>query len=378
MRKRNIVYAVICLCIIVVLVAYSISTFHIFKSGTEVEHSKLILIRGDGATFPEPQIQAWINTYISIKKNVKIEYVGVGSGQGQSDFIKGIVDFAVSDPPLKSDKWKEAVEKYGKVYQFPIIAGAVAIVYNVPEITNAYHLKLSPSVLADVLLGKITYWDDNRIKGLNPNVADKLPHKEVIFVHRSDSSGTTQIFTTYLSLISDEWKNIVGSGKIVKWPLDAIGRGLGAKGNPGVASTVKSTPYSMGYVELAFTKDLGVVALQNRDGNFVIPSEESIKESLKHVSYVLPSPDENWDKYNILEKILNPPGENSYPIIAFSHLIIKDANNYSKDVAKALADLIEWILTEGQRDDYIVEGYVALPPEIAEIGLKIANELRKS
>ncbi len=373
---RNVIYAIIGLCIIVVLIAGGIFAFHIIGSKTGIEYGTNILIKGDGATFPEPQIQAWINAYTSMKKNVKIEYAGVGSGQGQSDFINGIVDFAGSDPPLKSDKWSEAVKKYGKVYQFPIIAGAVAIAYNIPEIPDTYHLKLSSSVLVNVLLGKIVYWDDDRIKELNPDITDKLPHKEIIFVHRSDSSGTTQIFTTYLSLVSTEWKSTVGSGKLVEWPLDATGRGLGAKGNPGVASTLKSTPYSMGYVELAFTKGLGVVALENREGNFVIPTEESIKESLKQVSYVLPSPDKNWDEYNILEKILNPPGENSYPVIAFSHFIVKGANNYDENVAKALADFIEWVLTEGQKGEYIVEGYVALPPEIAQIGLKVAEELR--
>lgn len=345
----------------------------------QASERKNVLIRGSGATFPESQIRAWITVFTKNNPDVKVEYAGVGSGQGQSDFIEGINDFAGSDPPLKTEAWEKAVKKYGRVYQFPIIAGGVALVYNIPELPEDYVLKISSEVLVNILLGKIRYWNDERIKELNREVADKLPHKEIIFVHRSDSSGTTKIFTTYLSKVSKEWKEKVGSGKLVEWPLANIGRAIGAKGNPGVAASIKNTPYSLGYVELAYAKDLKVAALQNNDGYFILPNEETIKEALINALKFIPEikdPAVNLEKYDIIAKMLNPPGKNSYPIVSFSHFIVKDSKNYSPEKAEALAKFIEWILTEGQKEEYIVDGYVPLPSEIAQIGLKVAEELR--
>ncbi len=338
------------------------------------ESHQPILLKGSGATFPEAQIQAWIKEYTSKNSNVYVEYVGGGSGKGQNDIINGVVDFAASDPPLTTETWRTAAQKYGKIYQFPIIVGGVAVVYNLPEIPPDYHLKLTPEVLVKILLGEVEYWDDSVVRELNPEVAGRLPHKQIVLVHRSDSSGTTCVFTTYLSLVSDEWKERVGAGKLVEWPLDALGRGVGAPGNQGVAETVKNTPYSIGYVELAYTGGLGVAALQNRNGKFVLPTTDSIAKGVANVTLRLPEPDANWE--GELEIVLNPPGDESYPIIAFSHFIVKGKDSYDAFKARTLADFIEWIVTEGQKPERIVEGYVPLPPEAASIGLKVAQELR--
>ena len=326
---------------------------------------EFITITGSGATFPQPQFEKWISEFIKEMPNVRIEYYGGGSGKGLNDFKKGLVDFALSDPPIKKQLWKE-LEKKGKILQFPIIIGAVAIVFNVP---NVDELKLSRDVLVDIFLGKIEYWDDERIKRLNPD--KKLPHEKIIVVHRSDSSGTTEIFTTFLSIISEEWRTKVGSGKYVDWPVDKLGRGLGGKGNQGVVAIIKQTPYTIGYVEYAYAirENLSIALIENREGNFVKPEQETIKEAVKNVALVFPEPDRGYEEK--IENLLDPPGNNSYPIIAVSHMIVwKD---YPDEKAKILKEFIKWIMTEGQKDTYIMPGYAPLPKEVAEIGIKAAE-----
>ena len=200
-----------------------------------------VLIKASGATFPEAQLRKWIQIFTSTNKDISIEYSSVGSGQGISDFLNGLTTFGCSDIPLTTDQLSQAKSRYSRVYQIPYLLGGVAIVYNIPEIEDKQPLKLTPEVLVDILLGKIIYWDDPKIKELNPELVDLLPHKEIYFIHRSEASGTTEIFTMYLSQASKEWTL---KGKTIEWPLDKVGRGEGQKGNPGVALRVQQIPYS--------------------------------------------------------------------------------------------------------------------------------------
>ena len=329
--------------------------------------TKVVRIYGSGATFPQPQIEKWISLYEKVNPNVKIEYVGKGSGGGQNDFKEGLVDFAGTDPPVKENLWKE-LEKKGEPLQFPIIVGAVVVVYNIPGVDN---LKLDGKTLADIFMGKIEYWDDPAIKAINPNA--NLPHEKIIVVHRSDSSGTTKIFTTYLCLVSKEFEEKVGSGKLVNWPVDATGRGLGGKGNAGVVAILKQTKYSIAYTELAYAlkENLKMVALKNKAGNFVIANETTIKSAVSAVKAYIPPPEEGYKED--IRQFLNADGENSYPIVAFSHILLW--KSYPKEKAEAIKKFFTWVLTEGQKPENIVEGYVGLPKDVAEIGLKAVQSI---
>lgn len=332
-----------------------------------------VLLIGSGATFPMEQVQAWIVQVKGVHPWLSVEYAGGGSGKGQSDFLQGIVDFACSDVPLKPSDWEKARAQFGSVYQVPIILGGVAVVYNIPEVPPDVNLRLTVDVLADILLGKIEYWDDPRVQALNPGV--DLPHERIVFVHRSDSSGTTEVFTTFLSMYSAEWREKVGAGKLVKWPLDELGRGVGAPGNPGVAQAVKSTPYSLGYVELAFTKGLGVAALRNRAGEFVVPSADSIRAAAAG-AVAIDDAKSNVAELKVLESILASSAPGAYPIASPSYMLVKGPSAYSPEKRRAMAAFLEYIFTKGQSPENVVEGYVPIPDNWRQLGLKVASELR--
>ncbi|ABL78458.1 phosphate ABC transporter substrate-binding protein PstS [Thermofilum pendens] len=327
-----------------------------------------VLLKGSGATFPMPQIQAWAYRFTSKHPGIKIEYAGVGSGQGISDFLNGIVDFAGSDVPLNDQQYSAARSRFGEVYQLPYILGGVAVVYNVPEIKGAGNLRLTGEVLADILLGKIAYWDDPRIRELNPGL--NLPHKEIVLVYRSDASGTNEVFTKYLSYVSPEWRKTVGAGKTVQWPLAGLGRAVGAKGNPGVAQAVNSTPYALGYVELAYTKGLGVAAIRNKSGNFVLPTPRSVTIAASALPALDPS--SSIAGVNYLEAIFGNPDPDAYPISTPTFLVVKGPKNYDPPKAKALALFLKYIATEGQSPESIVEGYAPVPQQLREAILRVA------
>ncbi|WP_297518346.1 phosphate ABC transporter substrate-binding protein PstS [Thermococcus sp.] len=369
---------IIALSAIFLLVATVAASGCIGQSSTALTSSRstqTISLRTTGATFPMYQIQKWIKTYQSSHPNIKIEYQGGGSGYGQETFLKGLTDIGRSDPAVSADMWKKFLSTGDQPLQFPEIVGAVVVVYNVPGIGTG--LRLSRAVLAKIFLGEIQYWDDPSIKSLNPNL--KLPHKRIIVIHRSDASGTTKIFTTYLSLISSEWAKKVGAGLVVNWPVDRLGRGLAGKGNPGVVAILKNTPYSIAYTELSYAiKDnLTVAALQNKAGNFVLPTNTTIKSAVLAIKSYIPSPTEGY-KEN-LTQLLDAPGKNSYPIVAFTHLLVwenKDGKHYSKEKAEAIKAFLKWILTEGQKPQNLAPGYVGLPKEVAEIGLKAVDMIK--
>ena len=216
------------------------------------------LINGAGATFPYPLYSKWFSEYAKVDPSVKFNYQSIGSGGGIKQITSQTVDFGASDKPLSDEELKAAP---GKLLHIPTVMGAVVITYNIPGVGKG--LKLSSEDVADIFLGKITKWNDPKIAHDNPGV--KLPNQPIIVVHRSDGSGTTSIFTDYLSNVSGEWTQKVGKGTSVKWPI-----GLGGKGNEGVAGQIKTTQYTIGYVELAyaFENKLPTASLKNRDGHF--------------------------------------------------------------------------------------------------------------
>ena len=356
--------------ILVIVGLIVVAGIYVFYPKTE----KVIVLRTTGATFPQYQIQKWIEKYQKTHPGIKIEYNGGGSGYGQETFFKGLTDIGRTDPPVKEDTWKQFMSTGDKPLQFPEIVGAVVVAYNLPYVKS---LNLSRDVLVGIFIGSIEYWDYPEIKELNPNVS--LPHEKIVVIHRSDASGTTAIFTTYLSRINTTWAQKVGSGKTVNWPVDSLGRGIGAKGNPGVVAALKQTQYSICYTELSFAieENLSVAALQNRNGRYVLPSDTTIKAAVAAVEAKIPSPAEGY-KEN-LTQLLDAYGNDTYPIVAFTHLLVWENINgkhYSSAKAEAIKEFLRWILTEGQKDTNLSPGYVGLPQSVAEIGLNAVNSIQ--
>lgn len=330
-------------------------------------------INGGGATFLNPQMQAWASKFYELTGGkIQVNYQSIGSGAGQAKFREGVLDFAGSDPPLKADIYNEFKDK-GGIVQFPVIIGTIVIVHNIPTVESE-KLKLTGEVIAKIYLGEIIYWDDPAIKALNPEL--NLPHEKIIAVHRSDGSGTTRVFTAYLAKVSQDWKSKVGSDFTVAWPVDQLGNGVGGKGNEGVAAAVQQNLYSIGYVETAYAYEVGlkIALIKNKDGNYVLPTKEAVESASKALVRVLPKADEDWS--NIFpDETVDPPGKDSYPITSFSFVILRQAYDNPVKVA-ILKEFFQWVLTEGQKNENIVAGYDPLLPEVAMIGLEGLKLLR--
>jgi len=286
-------------------------------------------LNGAGATFPEPLYVEWIGEFQSIHPGVTINYQGIGSGGGIEQFSKLTVDFGASDAPMKDEEIAKAEQVSGaKVLHIPTVMGAVVLVYNLP---NVEELKLDPDTIAGIFLGEITKWNDARLAALNPGVA--LPDKTIQVVHRSDSSGTTNIFTGYLTQVSKEWADKVGKGKEVDWPV-----GLGGQGNDGVAAVVQQQASSIGYVELSYALESGLkmATLKNKAGNFVTPGLQSTSAAAEGVTF----PDD------LRFSLSNSAGPQAYPIVGATWILAYDK---MKDPAKAeiLKAWLNWALTEG-------------------------------
>jgi phosphate transport system substrate-binding protein len=306
------------------------------KSGGSVD------LTGAGATFPYPLYSKWFADYAA-SSGVKINYQSIGSGGGIRQLSEGTVDFGASDSPMKDD---EIAKAKGPVMHFPTVLGAVAVTYNLPEVTTA--LKLSGPVLADIFAGRIMKWNDAKIASLNAGV--KLPANDVLVVHRSDGSGTTFVFTDYLSTVSPAWSSGPGRGKEVSWPV-----GLGGKGNDGVAGQVKQTPGAIGYVELAYAKQnkLPYASIRNAAGNFVAPSPDGMTAAAAGVAEKLPA---NTD-YRL--SIVNAAGANAYPISSFTWILVYQQQTDSVKGRK-LKDFMKWALTEGEKEAAALD-YAPLP-----------------
>ena len=311
---------------------------------------------GAGASFPFPLIDLWRVEYKKEFNNVNLNYQSIGSGGGIKQHIEKTVNFAASDKPLG----KESEQAPGTLH-IPEAIGGVVVAYNLPEVPQS-GLKLTGDVIADIFLDKITKWNDPRIAEINPDV--NLPDEDIVTVHRSDGSGTTFVFTDYLTVVSSEFDEKVGKGKSVPWPS-----GLGGKGNEGVTINVRDTAYSIGYIELAyaFQNDMNFAHVQNGDGTaYIAPTLDSLSAASAGAAETLPPAHCDWSKVTIV----NAPGSDSYPIASFTYLLVYE--NLEKAVSsKALADttihMIHWMITDGQEFSPSLL-YVPIPDSVAEIG----------
>ncbi len=302
-------------------------------------------INGAGATFPYPIYAKWAEAYYK-ETGVKLNYQSIGSGGGVKQIKAKTVDFGASDAPLKP----EELEKYG-LYQWPQIMGGEVLAVNLPGVKSG-DLKLSRTVLADIFLGKIKRWDDPRIAELNPGV--KLPSRKITVVHRSDGSGTTFIFTHYLSQISPEWKQKVGFGKAVAWPT-----GIGGKGNEGVASYIKRIPGGIGYVEYAYAlqNKLTWTQLENHDGKYVSPSAETFQAAAANADWA------NAKGYYLI--LTDQPGEKSWPITGASFILVHKVAE-KPERTKAVLKFFDWAFKNGA-DMALKLDYVPMPDNVVEM-----------
>jgi len=302
-------------------------------------------LNGAGATFPAPLYSKWFTQYAA-KTGVKINYQALGSGAGVKQFTEGTVDFGASDAPMSD---KEIADLKAPAFHIPTVLGAVVMTYNVPEVTKP--LNLTGDIVAGIYLGKITKWNAPEIAAVNKGVA--LPNKDILVVHRSDGSGTTYIFTDYLSSMSPSWSSGPGKAKDVQWPV-----GLGGKGNDGVAGQVKQLPGSIGYVELAYARQnkLPYASLKNAAGKFIAPTIESMTEAAAATAAKLPA---NTD---FRVSIVNAPAANAYPIASFTYLLVYETQTDAVK-GKKLIDFIKWAIHDGEADAPALD-YGPLPKNI--------------
>ncbi len=305
-------------------------------------------LTGAGATFPQPLYAKWFAAYAA-KTGVQINYQAIGSGGGVRQFTEGTVDFGASDAPMSDE---EIAKLKSPAYHIPTVLGAVVMTYNLPGVTQ--QLKFSGPVIADIYLGKITKWNDPAIVAMNKGVS--LPNTDILVVHRTDGSGTTYIFSDYLSSVSPTWKVAPGKGKDLQWPV-----GLGGAQNAGVAGQVKSTPGAIGYVELAYAhqEKLPYALLENKAGNFIEPSIASVTAAAAGVAASLP---ENTD---FRVSVVNSPGKDAYPIASFTYLLVYQTQpNAAK--GKQLIDFIKWAIHDGELSAPSLD-YAPLPKSVVEM-----------
>jgi phosphate transport system substrate-binding protein len=301
--------------------------FALLFAGAATGASAQMLINGAGATFPQQIYTRWFDEYRKVDPSVSFNYQGIGSGGGQKQILAETVDFGASDGPMSDDNLAKAPRT---LWHLPTVAGAVAVSYN---IDGDPQLKLDGQTLASIFLGKVTKWNDPEIARQNPDV--KLPDQDIVVVHRSDGSGTSFIFTDYLSSVSADWKASVGKGVSVKWPV-----GLGGKGNAGVAGQVKQTPGSIGYVELAYAHEnkLPFADMKNASGNYITPTVASVTAAM--ASATIP------DDFRF--SMVNASGEKAYPIAGTTWLLVYEQQ---KDHAKGekLVQFLKWAYSEGEK-----------------------------
>lgn len=309
-----------------------------------------LLINGAGATFPYPIYSKWFDTYHTKFSNIQFNYQSVGSGAGIKQVTEGTVDFGASDGPMNDDQLKAYQDKHGfPILHFPTVLGAAVPTYNIAGVNAS--LNFTPEALAGVFLGKVTKWNDPAIAGANKGV--NLPAADIVVVHRSDGSGTTYIWTDYLSKVSDEWKNKVGKGTSVNWPV-----GLGGKGNEGVTGLVKQTPNAIGYVELIYAAQNNIPfgTVKNAAGTFVKADLASVTAAAGSSAKEMP------DDFRV--SITNAAGKNAYPISSFTWLLIpsKISDAGKRDAIKGF---LKWMIADGQNSVEALS-YAKLPKEVAE------------
>jgi phosphate transport system substrate-binding protein len=327
---------------------------------TAVALAQGLLINGAGATFPYPIYSKWFDVYHQKNGGIQFNYQSVGSGAGIKQVTEGTVDFGASDGPMTDEQMKAFQDKRGsQILHFPTVLGAAVITYNVPGVSGT--LNFTPEAIAGMFLGKITKWNDPAIAGANQGV--KLPASDIIVVHRSDGSGTTYVWTDYLSKVSDEWKTKVGKATSVNWPV-----GLGGKGNEGVTGLVKQTPSSVGYVELVYVvqNNIPYGAVKNSSGAFIKADVSSVSAAAAGAAKDMPA--------DFRVSITNAPGKTAYPISSFTWLLIpaKIQDSAKRDAIKGF---LKWMLTDGQGYCEALT-YAKLPKEVVEKELKAINNIQ--
>jgi len=301
-------------------------------------------LTGAGATFPYPIYSKWFSEYHNLHPDIQINYQSIGSGGGVKQIQAGTVDFGASDGPMTDEELKATPYK---VIHIPTVLGSAVPAYNIPGVSA--DLKFTGEVLADIFLGKIKKWNDPALAKINPGV--KLPDSEIVVVRRSDGSGTTYIFTDFLSKVSAEWKTKVGTAKSVNWPV-----GLGGKGNEGVSGTIRQTPGSIGYIELIY-------ALQNKIpfGSVKNPAGQFVKASLASTTAAAASVKQMPDDFRV--SITNAPGKDAYPISSFTWLLVPvEWSDATKE--KAFVDFLNWMIDKGQTMTTNLD-YAPLPKAVA-------------
>jgi phosphate transport system substrate-binding protein len=319
-------------------------------------YAQSVQIDGAGATFPFPIYSKWFSEYNKLHPDVMVNYQAIGSGGGIRQLTNQTVFFGASDGPMTEEQMKAAPDA---VLHLPTVLGGVVPVYHLEGVKT--QLKFSGSVLADIILGKITKWNDAALAKENPGVA--LPDQEITVVHRADGSGTTYIFVDYLSKVSPEFKEKVGVGTSVQWPV-----GIGGKGNPGVAQLVQQTPGAIGYVELiyALQNKIAYGAVKNAAGEYVTASLDSVTAAAAGAAAAMPA--------DFRVSITNAPGKGVYPISSFTWLLLTE-NPKDKERARIMVDFVKWALADGQK--YCADlGYAPLPESVVKLELKALSKIK--
>jgi phosphate transport system substrate-binding protein len=306
-------------------------------------------LNGAGATFPYPIYSKWFSEYHTQHSDIEINYQSIGSGGGIRQITEGTVDFGASDMPMTDAQLKEAQDKRKtKILNLPTVLGADVPAYNIPGVSG--EVKFTPEALAEIFLGKITKWNDKAITSVNPGV--NFPDRDIVVAHRSDGSGTTFIWTDYLSKVSPDWESRVGRNTSVQWPI-----GLGGKGNEGVAGLIRQMPGAIGYIELIYAvqNKISYGSVKNSAGNFV-------KASLESVTAAAASAPKMPADFRV--SITNAPGKDAYPISSFTWLLVPQQ---SKDAAKGkiLVDYLNWMVTDGQKMTAALS-YAPLPDSVVQ------------
>ncbi len=321
--------------------------------GMSASASAQMMINGAGATFPYPIYSKWFDEYAKVDPSVRFNYQSIGSGGGQKQILAQTVDFGASDGPMSDENLAKAP---GKILHIPTVAGAVVMTYNLP---GSPSLKFDADTIAGIYLGQIKKWNDPKLTALNPGV--KLPDQEIVVVHRSDGSGTTFIFTDYLSKVSAEWKQKVGNNTSVNWPT-----GIGGKGNEGVSGQVKQTPGAIGYVELiyAIQNKMPYAEVKNAAGQFVKPTIESVTAALATAD--IPQ--------DFRFSMTNAPGKDAYPICGATWLLVYEQQ---KDAAKGkkLVEFLKWAATKGEGMAKSLD-YAPLPDNVQQRVLQRIDEIK--
>ena len=317
-------------------------------------------ITGAGATFPYPMYSKWFDEYHKKNSNLSINYQSIGSGGGIKQVTEGTVDFGASDGPMNDEQLKAYQDKHGfGILHFPTVLGADVPTYNIPSVTA--ELNFTQEAISGIFLGKITKWNDPAIAGVNKGV--NLPANDIVVVHRSEGSGTTYIWTDYLSKISEEWKTRVGKGGSVNWPV-----GLGAKGNEGVTGMIKQTPNSFGYVELIYViqNQMPYGRVRNSSGAFIKADLASVTAAAANAAKDMPE--------DFRVSITDAPGKTAYPIASFTWLLVpaKFSDATKRDAIKGF---VKWMLADGQNYTEALS-YAKLPKEVVAKELKALNNVQ--